>query len=92
MFNPWSNYSKLVWCRKATLATMITNILKFPPFIAFAAAILLNLLNYRHPVIIKQVLEKLSSPFSVVALVTVGLQIEFSKNIFSDKLLIAGLF
>ena len=77
---------------KATVAKMITNILKFPPFIAFAVALLLNLLHYRHPVIIREVLEKLSSPFSVVALITVGLQIEISKNIFSNKLLIAGLF
>ena len=77
---------------KATIATMITNILKFPPFIAFLISILLNLLHYKHPVIIRDVLEKLSNPFSVVALITVGLQIEISKNIFNNKLLIAGLF
>ena len=77
---------------KVTLRSMVTNILKFPPFIAFLIAIILNLLHYRHPVIIREVLEKLSSPFSVVALVSVGLQIELSKNVFNDKLLIAGLF
>ncbi len=84
--------ASLYGAEKLTVITMITNILKFPPFIAFSFALLLNLLHYRHPIIIRDVLEKIGSPFSVIALITIGLQIEFSKNIINNKLLIAGLF
>ena len=77
---------------KTSITKMMVSILKFPPFIAFVLSIALNFIHYKHPVFVKEILEKLSSPFSIIALITVGLQIEISKNIFKNKLLLVGLF
>ncbi len=77
---------------KTSIAKIITSILKFPPFIAFILSIFLNLMHYKHPAFVKEILEKLSSPFSIIALITVGLQIEISRSIFKNKLLLIGLF
>lgn len=52
--------------------------LKFPPFIAFMIAIGLNFMDYQHPILIKNLLQKISSPYSIIALITIGLQIDFS--------------
>ncbi len=78
--------------KKISLATMFKNIFLFPPFIAFAVSVILHFFNYRHPVAVKNLLEKISSPFAIIALISVGLKIEVSKKMFANKLLLTGLF
>ena len=58
--------------------TMGANILRFPPFLAFVLALGANAAGYRHPALVRGVLEKLSGPFPVIALLTVGLQLQLS--------------
>ena len=62
---------------------------RFPPFIAFLLALLLNMFNYQHPVIIKYLLDALSQPFNVLVLLTIGIQLELSidKTIISHLLM-----
>jgi len=38
----------------------------------------LNIMDVEHSPLIKSILEKIAAPFSILALVTIGLQIEFS--------------
>ena len=54
---------------------MLGSVLRFPPFGAFMLAMLCNAAGYQHPALLRGVLEKLSAPFSVVALLSVGLQL-----------------
>ncbi|MCA8829383.1 AEC family transporter [Hymenobacter pini] len=54
--------------------SMAGTVLRFPPFVAFVLALGANAAGYRHPELVRGVLEKLSAPFSVVALLSVGLQ------------------
>jgi len=49
------------------------NLLGFPPFLAFVAALAAQAVGYRHPALVRGVLEKLSAPFPVVALLSVGM-------------------
>ena len=58
--------------------TMGANIVRFPPFLAFVLALGANAAGYRHPALVRGVLEKLSGPFPVIALLTVGLQLQLS--------------
>lgn len=68
------------------------NIFKFPPFVAFCLALILNLSNYHFPVWGQQILDKLGSPFSFLALLSIGLQINFNKSQLDLKALFYGLF
>ncbi|TAE23417.1 MAG: transporter [Cytophagales bacterium] len=54
---------------------MLRGVLTFPPFIALALALVLNASDYTHTPTIRAVLQGLSTPFSVVALLSVGLQL-----------------
>lgn len=54
---------------------MLRGVITFPPFIALLTALILNLLDYQHPTVIKTTLTWISAPFSVVALLSVGLQL-----------------
>lgn len=83
-----------VWfsSNEPTVKHLFTRVLKFPPFIAFIIALGLNFSNYSHPVIIQAVLQKISSPYSIIALLTIGLQINFSLPKAELKPLSYGLF
>lgn len=63
---------------KPSIRHLFKNMLRFPPFIAFLLAVLLNIMDVEHSPLIKSILEKIAAPFSILALVTIGLQIEFS--------------
>jgi malate permease and related proteins len=52
-------------------------VFRFPPFISFLIAIALNSVGYQYPSVIKNMLSMLSSPFTVIALLSVGMQINF---------------
>ena len=64
---------------KDSLAKHITTILKFPPFIAFVVAIILNLLSVEIPKDFDDVLMKLGATTVPLALVSVGSQMQWKK-------------
>lgn len=64
---------------KDSLAKHITKILKFPPFIAFVVAIILNLLSVEIPKDFDDVLMKLGATTVPLALVSVGSQMQWKK-------------
>ena len=55
---------------------VIRGIFTFPPFLVMLLSFVLMLFNYQHPLLIKSILTKLSSPFSVLALLSIGLQLD----------------
>lgn len=70
---------------------IIRNVVGFPPFIAFVLAIALNILKIHFPVIINEMLARLSSPFLLLSLLSVGMQINFSVKELDFRMLTAGL-
>lgn len=71
---------------------IIKDILIFPPFAAFIVAIFLKLIGYQHPSVIADFLDKLGSPMSVAALLSIGLQMDFSSDKSQQNALMMGLF
>ncbi|TGE18314.1 AEC family transporter [Hymenobacter elongatus] len=70
---------------------MLGNVLRFPPFLAFVLAMGANAAGYEHPALVRGVLEKLSAPFSVIALLSVGLQMNLSVPRHHGRALLLGL-
>ena len=68
------------------------DILFFPPFASFVLAIILKICGYQHPSVIADVLSRLGSTLSVLALVSIGLQMNFSGINQQVRPLIWGLF
>ena len=71
--------------------SIIKSIFIFPPFLAFCIAVCLNIMEYHLPSSISEILQKLGSPFTVLALLSVGLQIKISKENLTQKPLLLGL-
>ncbi len=82
-----SYYSSAAFSMKA----VILNIFKFPPFIAFCLALVLNIFDWHFPLWSKQILDKIGNPFGFLALLSIGLQINFQKNQLDLKALFYGL-
>ena len=53
------------------------NMLRFPPFPVFLLALAANLAGYRHPTPVRDMLDTISAPFTVLALVSVGMQLRW---------------
>jgi predicted permease len=70
---------------------IIRNILSFPPFISFCIALLLNLWGYHFPSLVGEMLQKLGQPFTVLALLSIGLQLSFKREDIRIKPLLYGL-
>ena len=70
---------------------ILRNVVRFPPFIAFVLAIGLNILRVDFPLIINEILTRLSSPFLLLSLLSVGMQINFSAKEINFRMLTAGL-
>ncbi len=77
---------------KPSIRQLFKNMLCFPPFIAFLLAVLLNMLDIQHTPLTKEILEKIAAPFSIIALLTIGLQMDFSLPVQQKKPLGYGLF
>ena len=71
--------------------TVGANVLRFPPFLAFVLALGANLAGYRHPALVRGVLERLSAPFPVIALLSVGLQLQLVVPRAQSRTLSIGL-
>ncbi len=76
---------------KIDSAVILKKLLYFPPFIAFVAALLLVPMGGLGKEV-QEVLDKLASTLTPLALVSVGLQLKFEKNTFQWDLLAVGLF
>ena len=79
-------YSKQTRDRK----NFVKKLLTFPPLIAFVLALLINLTPLEIPISINLILQKLSAPFSVLALLAIGMQMEFSLDKNFLKILTIG--
>ncbi len=75
-----------------SIKSIAKSIFTFPPFLAFCVAVILNFANFHFPEHFNDVLQKMGSPFTVLALISVGLQINLSKANLAQKPLIIGLF
>lgn len=75
-----------------SIKRMLGSMFTFPPFLAFCLAVVLNISGYHFPVFASEILQKIGSPFTILALVSVGLQINFKKESFTQKPLLVGLF
>lgn len=64
---------------KDSIGKHLTKILKFPPFIAFVIALLLNIFSVEIPKIFDEVLMKLGATTVPLALVSVGSQMKWEK-------------
>ena len=71
---------------------IIKDIFQFPPFVAFCIAIILNISDFHFPVFFTDILQKIGSPFTFLALISIGLQISFKKKDLQVKPLLYGLF
>ncbi len=63
-----------------TMGELLLKIVRFPPFIAFVVALLLNLLGMRFHADIKDMLWRIGATVSPVALVSVGLQLKIERR------------
>ncbi len=75
-----------------SIKSIAKSIFTFPPFLAFCVAVILNIANFHFPEHFNDILQKMGSPFTVLALISVGLQINLSKANLAQKPLIIGLF
>lgn len=71
---------------------IVRDIFQFPPFLAFCMAVFLNLVDFHFPTWSVNILQKIGSPFSILALTSIGLQISFKKEDLQIKPLLYGLF
>ena len=72
--------------------SILLNLIKFPPFIAFMIGVFMLIFDLHFPSIIKDVLGKLMLTVSPLALVSVGFQLRIEKRSKHWKFLGLGLF
>lgn len=77
---------------KSSLVTILKKILTFPPFVAFALALLLNIMSINVPLAIDEVLLTLGATTVPLALVSVGSQLKWQRINAETKPLFWGLF
>ena len=90
VFNTLGVFTGLSYAQKeGHYSGILKKMLTFPPFVAFLVAILINWSGLEYPALISTILQQLSAPFSVLALLAIGMQINFSlPGIFLQKLLL----
>lgn len=76
---------------KANLKQLLKKVVLFPPFIAFVLALVLNFSGREFPQELQSVFLKISYTVVPLSLVSVGLQLQFSKKSAYWKFLITGL-
>lgn len=76
----------------ATSGEIMKKVLFFPPFIAFSMAVLLNVINIDFPLVLQSVFQRLGSTVTPIALVAVGMQLDFEAKSKHWKFLSLGLF
>jgi predicted permease len=76
----------------AGTADILRKIALFPPFLAFLAGLLINLLGYDFVDVIQPVFQRLGNTVTPVALVAVGMQLKIQRHSKHWKFLALGLF
>lgn len=71
---------------------VLKKIILFPPFIAFALSVVLNIMHLDFPLVLQSVFQRLGSTVTPIALVAVGMQLEFDGNSKHWRFLFLGLF
>lgn len=74
-----------------TTRQLLLNVLRFPTFGAFVVALVLNGAGWHWPPLLRDILTRLGSPFSFLALVSVGLQLDFRAASWRSRPLWWGL-
>ncbi len=69
----------------------LRDVLRFPTFLAFCAAIVINISGVELPSMMVELLRKFASPFSFLALTSIGMQIELRPKNINWKALAWGL-
>ena len=72
--------------------SFVRKLLTFPPLVAFIIALVINVVNVTLPETLEILLGKLAAPFSVLALLSIGMQIEISLDKSFFKTLFIGQF
>jgi len=62
---------------RLNILDVLKKILRFIPFIAFILGVLFNIFHINYPPMVDKILLKLTSPFSIIALISIGMQLEF---------------
>ncbi|MBF0597734.1 AEC family transporter [Faecalibacter rhinopitheci] len=80
-------------CSRGTTSfkSILLNLIKFPPFIAFVIGACMVITGLHFPIAIKDVLSKLMLTVSPLALVSVGFQLQIEKRSKHWKFLLIGL-
>lgn len=86
-----SYYAPTSLNQKVSVRQLAINVLRFPTFGAFVVALLLNLAGWQWPPVVREGLTRLGSPFSFLALVSVGLQLDWQAESWRDRALWWGL-
>lgn len=76
---------------KSTVSQILGKILRFPPFLAFSIALLLNIFSIEIPTLLDEVFSKLGATTVPLALVSVGSQLKWQKLDSDTKPLFWGL-
>ena len=71
---------------------IVKDIFQFPPFVAFCFAIILNIFGFHFGLITNDILSKIGSPFTILALISIGLQISLKRDDLQINPLLYGLF
>jgi len=66
--------------QKANWTSILKKICTFVPFVSFLVAVLFNVAGISFPFLVDEILEQLTAPFSVIALLTIGMQINLRLN------------
>ena len=83
----------LYYSEKAkTIKDFVNTIFKFPPFIALLIAIFLNLNSISFSTTFINILSELARPFSIIALISIGIQIEYKIDHHYKNYLALGHF
>ncbi len=69
---------------------LLKKLFTFPPLVAFLIALFLNFSNIEYPNLVDEILLKLSAPFSVLALLAIGMQMDFKLEKTFIKYLLIG--
>lgn len=59
---------------------VVKSVLLFPPFLVFLLSLILNFMSMTYPEWLDNVLGRLTAPFSVLALMSIGMQIDFKAS------------
>lgn len=93
VFNSVGMMTGLIYSNQSqSLKKILTKIFTFPPLVCFVFAILVNVSGARFPVMMDQLLEMLAAPFSVLALLSIGMQLEWNIELKEFKTLFMGQF